>query len=125
MPNLSRYPTPIQMEFIRPHVKQGDYYLFMNPHSGRREWVHPRKMGEDRYAVVSSMGLDAAPGTALPPIDVQGWLNSLNAFNPTALTSELTSARADLAQARTLTKIAIGTSVVASVLTLIFLFRQG
>ena len=109
------------MEFVRPHVKQGDYYLFMNPHTGRRTWVYPRKMGEDRYAVVSALGTDSVTA---PPVDVQGWLSSLSQWNPTALTSELTSARADLAQARTLTKIAIGASVIASALTLIFLWKQ-
>jgi hypothetical protein len=121
MPNLSRYPTPIQMEFVRPHVKRGDYYLFMNPHTGRRTWVHPRKMGEDRYAVVSALGTDSVTA---PSIDVEGWVRSLSQFNPASLTNELTSARADLAQARTLTKIAIGASVVASVLTLVFLWKQ-
>lgn len=120
MPNLSRYPTPIQMEFVRPHVKRGDYYLFMNPHTGRRTWAYPRKMGEDRYAVVSSLGDDATT----VPIDIQGWLNSLSALNPAALTTEVSSARADLARAQTLTKVAIGASVVASVLTLIFLLKQ-
>lgn len=124
MPNLSRYATPIQMEFVRPHVKQGDYYLFMNPHSGRRSWVYPRKMGEDRYAVVSSLGTDGVTTGALPQIDLQGWVNSLSALNPTALTTELNSARADLARAQTLTKLAIGASVVASVLTLILFWRQ-
>jgi hypothetical protein len=121
MPNLSRYPTPIQMEFVRPHVKQGDYYLFMNPHTGRRTWVYPRKMGEDRYAVVSSLGTDSVTA---PPVDVQGWLNSLSTLNPTALSTELTSARADLARAQTLTKVAIGASVIASILTFVLFMRQ-
>jgi hypothetical protein len=120
MPNLSRYSTPIQMEFVRPHVKRGDYYLFMNPHSGRREWVYPRKMGEDRYAVVSSLGTDSVTA---PPIDVQGWINSLSAMNPTALMSEVTGARQDLADSRMYMKIAIGASVVAAALTLVMFFR--
>lgn len=124
MPNLSRYPTPIQMEFITPHVKRGDYYLFMNPHSGRRMWAYPRKMGEDRYAVVSALGIDDVTTATTAPLDIQGWLNSLSSFNPTALTNEVASARAELSNARTLTKWAIGASVIASVLTLIVVFRQ-
>jgi hypothetical protein len=123
MPNLSRYPTPIQMEFVTPHVKRGDYYLVMNPHTGRRTWVYPRKMGEDRYAVVSSLGTDAVAAGSGAPIDIQGWINSMSALNPTTLANELNTARADLARAQTLTKIAIGASIVASALTLILFLR--
>lgn len=123
MPNLSRYPTPIQEYFVRPHVKTGDYYLFMNPHSGRREWVYPRKMGEDRYAVVSSLGTDSVTAAPAGTPDIQGWLNSLMTTSPTALTAELASARADLSQSLTLTKVAIGVSIIASLLTIWMFFK--
>lgn len=119
MPNLSRYPTPIQQYFVTPHVKTGDYYLVMNPHSGRRTWVYPRKMGEDRYAVVSALGEEPAA----QQFNVQSWLNSL-VSSPSNLVNELTSARADLARYQTLTKLAIGASVVASSLVIIMFLRN-
>jgi len=123
MPNLSRYPTPIQMYFVTPHVKTGDYYLDINRHTGRRTWVYPRKMGEDRYAVVSSLGTDGTQ-VAVPQFNLQSWIDSLTAMNPAQLTNELSSARADLARYQNLTKLAIGASVVASVLTLVMFFRN-
>lgn len=119
MPNLSRYPTPIQQEFVTPHVKRGDYYLTINPHTGRRNWVYPRKMGEARYAVVSALGTDAVP--AGQSFDLQTWLS---AMNPTTLMNEVTGARQDLADSRVYMKIAIGASVVAAALTFIMFLRN-
>jgi hypothetical protein len=119
MPNLSRYATPIQQEFVTPHVKRGDYYLTINPHTGRRNWVYPRKMGEARYAVVSALGTDPVP--AGQSFDLQTWLS---AMNPTAFMNEVTGARQDLADSRIYMKIAIGASVVAAALTLLMFFRD-
>jgi hypothetical protein len=117
MPNLSRYPTPIQQEFVTPHVKRGDYYLTINPFTGRRNWVYPRKMGEARYAVVSALGTD--PVSPSQPFDLQTWLNT-----PTAFMNEVTGARQDLADSRMYMKIAIGASVVAAALTVLMFFRN-
>lgn len=125
MPNLSRYPTPIQMYFVTPHVKTGDYYLDINRHTGRRTWVYPRKMGEDRYAVVSSLGTDGAATAAAQPFDLQSWINSFASLNPSQLSNELSSARADLARYQQLTKLAIGVSVVASILTIMLFFTRN
>ena len=116
MPNLSRYPTPIQQEFVTPHVKRGDYYLTINPFTGRRNWVYPRKMGEARYAVVSSLGTEA--GSSL---DLQAWLTSMN---PTTMMNELNTTRQNLADSQKYMKIAIGASVVAAALTIIMFFRN-
>lgn len=119
MPNLSRYPTPIQQEFVTPHVKRGDYYLTINPLTGRRNWVYPRKMGEARYAVVSSLGTEPVP--AGQSFDLQAWLTSMN---PTTMMNELTTTRQNLADSQKYMKIAIGASVVAAALTIIMFFRN-
>ena len=118
MPNLSRYSTPIQQEFVTPHVKRGDYYLTINPFTGRRNWVYPRKMGEARYAVVSALGTD--PVTTGQTFDLQSWVSALN---PTTLVNELTTTRQNLADSQKYMKIAIGASVVAAALTIIMFFR--
>jgi len=117
MPNLSRYPTPIQQYFVTPHVKRGDYYLTINPFTGRRNWVYPRKMGEARYAVTSALGTESTS----QPLDLQSWLS---AMNPTTLMNEVTGARQELADSRKYMKIAIGASVVAAALTLVMFFRD-
>ena len=51
-------PANVQMYFVEPHVKRGDYYLMINPITGRRMWVYPRMMGERRYPVISALGTD-------------------------------------------------------------------
>lgn len=53
-------PANVPMYFVEPHVKRGDYYLMINPISGRRMWVYPRMINERRFPVVSAMGDDVA-----------------------------------------------------------------
>lgn len=53
-------PAKVQMYFVEPHVKRGDYHLFINPVTGRRMWAYPRMMGERRFPVVSALGTDDA-----------------------------------------------------------------
>lgn len=53
-------PANVQMYFVEPHVKRGDYYLMINPITGRRMWVYPRMMGERHFPVVSALGSDEA-----------------------------------------------------------------
>lgn len=51
-------PANVQMYFVEPHVKRGDYYLMINPITGRRMWAYPRMMGTRRFPVVSALGSD-------------------------------------------------------------------
>jgi hypothetical protein len=51
-------PAKVPMYFVEPHVKRGDYHLFINPITGRRMWAYPRMMGERRFPVVSALGTD-------------------------------------------------------------------
>lgn len=51
-------PANIDMYFVDPHVKRGDYYLMINPVTGRRMWVYPRMMRERQFPVISALGSD-------------------------------------------------------------------
>jgi hypothetical protein len=66
MPRLLQNPAVIDMRFVRPQIKKGDFYLFKSPVSGRNLYVYPRMMGErctdlesncqQRYAVTERLG---------------------------------------------------------------------
>ncbi len=107
---LAQCPVPVDMYFVKPHVKRGDYYLVMNPVTGRRMWVYPKQMGEDspffkdpRFAVTSALGNDGDSVSSL-----------LSALDPRQFVQEMTELRQDVGSARTYMRIAIGATVVTS-----------
>lgn len=53
---LSKRPAVVDMRFVTPHVKKGDFYLMKSPITGRNLYVYPRMMGEKRFAVSERMG---------------------------------------------------------------------
>jgi len=125
MPRLAQCPVPIDRYFVEPHVKRGDYYLVMNPTTGRRMWVYPKMFGEQspffrnpRFAVTSALGDDAVPGASA----AASWLSALD---PRQFAQEVTDLRQDVSQARTYMKLAIGASIVTSAVALIALMRRS
>lgn len=110
MPLLAKYPVTVPMYFVRPHVKPGDYYLMINPVNGRRMWVYPRHIGERNYAVTSALGTDES----------SSWTSWLN---PQTAIQEVQETRAELNRAQQLMKLAIGASIVTSVLAIIAFTR--
>lgn len=120
---LARRPVRVPMYFVRPHVKPGDYYLLINPVSGRRMWVYPRHMGERKYAVTSALGTDDG-AAASPGLDIGEWMNWLQQ-RPQELVQEAQETRAELERAQQLMKIAIGASIVTSILAItVFLTKE-
>jgi len=109
MPLLAKKPVTVPMYFIRGHVKPGDYYLMINPINGRRMWVYPRHIGERNYAVTSALGTDG---------DWTQWLNPQN------VVQEVQDTRAELDRAQQLMKLAVGASIVTSVLAIIAFTRD-
>ena len=105
MSMLAKYPVPVPMYFVRPHVKPGDYYLMINRVNGRRMWVYPRHMGERNYAVTSALGTDGETS----------WTDWLN---PQAMVQQVQETRAELDQAQRYMKLAIGASIVTSMLAI-------
>jgi hypothetical protein len=119
---LARRPVSVPMYFVRPHVKPGDYYLMINPVSGRRMWVYPRHMGERKYAVTSALGTDG--DTESSGFNISEWMSWLQQ-RPQELVQEAQETRAELERAQRLMKIAIGASIVTSVLAItVFLTKD-
>jgi hypothetical protein len=66
MARLSERPVVVDMRFVKPHVKKGDFYLIKSPVSGRNYYVYPRMMSKKnqryspgstgRFPVVERMG---------------------------------------------------------------------
>jgi hypothetical protein len=119
---LAQCPLPIDMYFVEPHVKRGDYYLVMNPTTGRRMWVYPRTMGEQqppfypnpKFPIVSALGDDGdTPGSGL-----------LSMLDPRRFAQEVTDLRQDVSQARTYMKLAIGASIITSAVALMAILRR-
>lgn len=103
-------PANVQMYFVEPHVKRGDYYLAINPITGRRMWVYPRMMGTRRFPVVSALGTDAG--------DV------ISALDPSALIERVDQTREDLERAQFYMKLAIGASLLTSAIAIYTLTRR-
>lgn len=118
MQHLSPGPVQVPMYFVEPHVKRGDYYLFINPITGRRMWVYPRMMGERRFPVVSALGTDEISGS-------QGSMSSLlSLINPQQLTQEINETRAEVARAQMYMKLAIGASIITSAVAMMALLTR-
>ena len=47
MPRLAPQPVDVQMQFVLPDVKKGDYYNVRNPITGRQMYVYPFMMGPE------------------------------------------------------------------------------
>jgi len=116
MPRLAPGPVPVSMYFVKPHVKRGDYYLFINPINGRRMWAYPRMMGTRKFPVVSALGTDDVPAT-----DISSLLAMLN---PGQLTQQINETRAEVSRAQTYMKLAIGASIITSAVALIALLTR-
>jgi len=54
MPRLAPRPVAIDMRFVIPDIKRGDYYLLHSEDTGLRRFIYPRKMGEQKFAVWAS-----------------------------------------------------------------------
>jgi hypothetical protein len=61
MPRLSPQPVDVQMQFVLPDVKKGDYYNFRNPLTGRTMYVYPFMMGERYFPAVDRLGDNGDP----------------------------------------------------------------
>jgi hypothetical protein len=103
-------PAKVQMYFVEPHVKRGDYHLFINPITGRRMWAYPRMMGERRFPVVSALGTDTAD-----------WMDM---FNPQRLVEQVDSTREEIGRTQTYLKLAIGASLITSAVAIYALTRR-
>jgi hypothetical protein len=78
MPRLLSRPSVVDMRFVTPNIKKGDFYLFKSPVSGRNLYVYPRMMGErctpldrqcwQRYATTEQLGQET-------PSDYQNYLS--------------------------------------------------
>jgi len=51
MASLAPWPVAIDMRFVTPDIKHGDYYIMRAPITGGVKYVYPRMMGEKKYAV--------------------------------------------------------------------------
>ena len=58
MPMLAPEPVAVDMRFVTPDIKRGDYYIMRAPITGGVKWVYPRMMGEKEYAVWWQGGRD-------------------------------------------------------------------
>lgn len=114
MTHLLPGPAPVQMYFVKPHVKRGDYYLMTNPVTGRRMWVYPRMMGTKRFPVVSALGTDGDPMADL-----------VSMFDPRRLTEQVGSAREELGRTQSYLKIAVAASVVSSIVAVWAITKRG
>ena len=101
-------PAKVPMYFVRPHVKRGDYHLFINPITGRRMWAYPRMMGERRFPVVSALGTD-------------DWMDM---FDPRRLVEQVDSTREEIGRTQTYLKLAIGASLITSAVAIYALTRR-
>jgi hypothetical protein len=90
MPRLSPQPADVQMQFVLPDVKKGDYYNFRNPLTGRTMYVYPFMMGERYFPAV--------------------WLAS----RPQEWTASMQQTQQDVREARQWMKVAVAASLVAS-----------
>ena len=106
-------PAPIQMYFVKPHVKRGDYYLMINRITGRRMWVYPRMMGERRFPTVSALGTDDTVA------------DMVSMFDPRRLTEQFDQTREEMGRTQTYLKLAVGASIVTSVVAIYALTRRS
>jgi len=104
-------PERVQMYFVRPHVKRGDYHLFINPITGRRMWAYPRMMAEKRFATVSALGTDDATA------------DLISLFDPRRLTEQFDRTQEELGRTQSYLKIVVGASVLTSVVAIWALTR--
>jgi len=117
---LAEKPVTVPMYFVRPHVKPGDYYLMLNPITGRRMWVYPRHMGERQYAVTSSLGDDVGGEQGFDISSYMTWL----AGRPEHYSQQLEETQQELQTARTLMKVTIAASLIASAVAIMALMRR-
>jgi len=123
MPLLAKRPVTVPMYFVTPHVKPGDYYLMINPVTGRRMWVYPRHMGERTYAVTSALG-DVADQSTESPFDISQYLSWIQQ-QPQQIASQVEETQDTLRRYEMYMKLAIGASLVTSVLAItVFLTRS-
>jgi hypothetical protein len=113
-------PDAIQTEFVVPHIKRGDWYLFRNRVNGRSMYVFPRMMNLKTYPVVMPMG-DEPVATATSITD---WMTSL-LDQPQQLYQQVQDTRAELVQARQIMTISIVASLLASGLVVWMAFRRN
>jgi hypothetical protein len=113
-------PEAIQTDFVVPHIKRGDWYLFRNPINGKTMYVFPRMMNLKTYPVVMPMGIDSPVTTA----GITDWLTSLTS-QPQQIVQQVQDARTELAQARQIMTISIVASLLASGLVVWMAFRRN
>lgn len=111
-------PEVIQTEFVVPHIKRGDWYLFHNPVLGRSMYVYPKMMNLKTFPAVMPMGTDP-PTTA----SITDWVNSL-VGQPQQIVQQVQDARTELAQARQIMTISIVASLLASGLVIWMALRR-
>jgi hypothetical protein len=108
MPRLSPQPVDVQMQFVLPDVKKGDYYNFRNPLTGRTMYVYPFMMGERYFPAVDRLGDNGDPETTAAGF--AQWLAS----RPQEWTASMQQTQQDVREARQWMKVAVAASLVAS-----------
>jgi hypothetical protein len=107
MPNLAPCPEPIDLRFVLPDIKRGDYYLFNSPVTGRRLFVYPRMMGERYFPAVEKTGLGAEGTTPISDI-----ISAISAIRPGEIVQEVETTRQEIRTATTLMKVLIAVNFV-------------
>lgn len=108
MPRLSPHPVTMQMQFVLPDVKKGDYYNVRNPLTGRTMYVYPFMMQERYFPAVDRLGDDVEPGTTAGGF--AQWLAS----RPQEWTASMQQTQQDVREAQQWMKVAVAASLFAS-----------
>ena len=121
MPRLLSKPAVVDMRFVRPHIKKGDFYLVKSPISGRNLYVYPRMMGErctaidnkceQRYAVTERLGGLGANGTSSS--DPASFLSSILGA-PARIAADVEETRRRAERVEKLLMVTLGASLLAS-----------
>jgi hypothetical protein len=119
MPRLAPRPVDVQMQFVLPDVKKGDYYNVCNPITGRQMYVYPFMMGPEpgkRYYPSASGAFPAVDrlGDNGDPEVTAASLTSWLASRPQEWFASVQQTQQDVREAQQWMKIALAASLVAS-----------
>lgn len=122
MARLLDNPAVVDMRFVIPRIKKGDFYLLKSPISGRNLYVYPRMMGErctsldrncqQRYAVTERLGGLGTNGRDVPE-DAQTYLSWIFG-TPQRVASGIQETQERVRNTERLLKVAIAASLLAS-----------
>lgn len=73
MGHLAPAPVAVDMRFVTPDIKRGDYYVFRAPITGGVKYVYPRMMGEKIFPVWWEKKHEKPSGGALEKKAAKQW----------------------------------------------------